>query len=209
MRNFVLIGQTALASGDFSIENLPSSSGRLDVLLRCLRAALLISNGLRRDVRVYLVLRGGPAAPRVLRVSGESAKFLRPDERSLAILLQKTLALPSGPQGFLGVRPGLALCSGDLDVVLSDLDEAPRFVLHERGRDLRAQAFTESSATFFIGDQLGFDTETLARFDALGYERLSLGPVSLHSDDVVSLVSNELDRRYPPEPPASSSARQP
>ncbi len=199
MRSFVLIGQTALASGDFSIENLPSSSGRLDVLLRCLRAALLISNGLRRDVRVYLILRGGPAAPRVLRVSGETAKFLRPDERSLAILLQKSLALPSGHEGFTEVRPGLALCSGDLDVVLSDLGEAPRFVLHEAGCDLRAHAFAGSAATFFIGDQLGFDTDTLARLDALGYERLALGPVSLHSDDVVSVVSNELDRRYPPQ----------
>ena len=76
MRNFVLIGQTALASGDFSIENLPSSSGRLDVRLRCRRAALLISTGLRRDVRVYLVLRGGPAAPGVLRVSGDSGLFV-------------------------------------------------------------------------------------------------------------------------------------
>jgi len=177
------------------------------VLLRCLRAALLISNGLRREVRVYLVLRGGPAAPRVLRVSGESAKFLRPDERSLAILLQKTLALPSGPEAFTEVRPGLALRSGDLDVVLSDLSDAPRFVLHEAGRDLRAQVFTERAATFFIGDQLGFDPDTLARFDALGYGRLALGPVSLHSDDVVSVVSNELDRRFPPGPPVSSSGR--
>ena len=201
----MLIGQTALASGAFSLDNLPSSSGRLDVLLRCLRAALLISNGLRRDVRVYLVLRGGPEAPRVLRVSGESAKFLRPDERSLAILLQKTLAPPpSGPAGFVERRPGLALCEGDLEVVLNDLGDAPRFVLHERGSDIRERAFGQSAATFFIGDQLGFDADTLARFDALGYERLALGPVSLHSDDVISVVSNELDRRHPPERPASS-----
>jgi tRNA (pseudouridine54-N1)-methyltransferase len=203
VRSFVLIGQTALASGDFSLEDLPSSSGRLDVLLRCVRAALLISNGLRRDVRVYLVLRGGPAAPRVLRISGQSAKFLRPDERSLAILVKKTLALPSAPATFTELRPGLSLCAGDLDVVLSDLDDAPRFVLHEQGTDIRERTFTGSAATFFIGDQLGFDADTLARFDALGYARLTLGPVSLHSDDVVSVVSNELDRS-PPEPPASS-----
>ncbi len=197
MRTFVLIGQTARASADYSTEDLPSTSGRLDVLLRCLRAALLISNGLRRDVRVYLVLRGGPEAPRVLRVSGESAKFLRPDERSLAILLRKTLAIPSSPEAFVEVRPGLALCSGDLTVVLRDLGDAPRFVLHEQGRDIREHAFTAAAATFFIGDQLGFDATTLERFDALGYERLGVGPVSLHSDDVVSVVSNELDRRYP------------
>lgn len=194
----MLIGQTARASADYSIEDLPSTSGRLDVLLRCLRAALLISNGLRRDVRVYLVLRGGSEAPRVLRVSGKSAKFLRPDERSLAILLKKTLAVASGAEGFVEVRPGLALCSGDLDVVLSDVGDAPRFVLHEQGRDLRQHSFAGAAGTFFIGDQLGFDAATLARFDALGYERLAIGPVSLHSDDVVSVLSNELDCRYPP-----------
>lgn len=197
MRSFVLIARTALASADFSLEDLPSSSGRLDVLLRCLRAALLVSNGLRRDVRVYLVLRGGQAAPRVLRVSGESAKFLRPDERSLAILVKKTLAVPTtATRGtFVEVRPGLALCDGDLEEVLSDVGDAPRFVLHEQGRDIRGHAFTSAAATFFIGDQLGFDVVTLERLDALGYERLNIGPVSLHSDDVVSVVSNELDRR--------------
>lgn len=193
----MLIGQTARASADYSVEDLPSTSGRLDVLLRCLRAALLISNGLRRDVRVYLVLRGGPEAPRVLRVSGENAKFLRPDERSLAILLKKTLAVASSGDGFVEVRPGLALCSGDLDAVLNDVGDAPRFVLHEQGHELREHAFAGAAATFFIGDQLGFDAATLTRFDALGYERLAIGPVSLHSDDVVSVVSNELDRRYP------------
>jgi tRNA pseudouridine-54 N-methylase len=34
VRRFVLIGQTASASGDFLLQDLPSSSGRLDALLR-------------------------------------------------------------------------------------------------------------------------------------------------------------------------------
>ncbi|MEO5728597.1 MAG: tRNA (pseudouridine(54)-N(1))-methyltransferase TrmY, partial [Byssovorax sp.] len=44
MRRFIVIGQRATASPDFSLINLPASSGRLDVLLRCLRAALLFSH---------------------------------------------------------------------------------------------------------------------------------------------------------------------
>jgi tRNA (pseudouridine54-N1)-methyltransferase len=193
LRSFVLIGQTALASGEFSIENLPASSGRLDVLLRCVRAALLVSHGLRRDVRVYLVLRAG-ATPRVVRVSGESAKFLRPDERSLAILFKKTLAVGSGP-AFVEVRPGLATCSGGLDAVLADVGDAPRFLLDEQGTDVRRHAFGGPAATFFIGDHLGFDAPTLVQLDTAGCLRLSVGPVSLHSDDVVSVLSNELDYR--------------
>lgn len=94
MRRFVIIGQRASASPDFSLNNLPASSGRLDVLLRCLRAALLVSHGLRRDTIVYLVLLGGPSAPRTLRIDSADVRFLRPDERSLAVLVQKALAEP-------------------------------------------------------------------------------------------------------------------
>ena len=194
MRSFVIIGQTAFGSADFSLDDLPGSSGRLDVMLRCVRAALLVSHGLRRDVRVYLVLRGGQA-PRVVRVSGETAKFLRPDERSLAILFKKTLAAAEPTPGFVEVRPGLSVCAGDLDAVLADVGEAPRFLLHEQGSDLRAQAIDGASATFFIGDHLGFDSASLMRLDGAGCVRISVGPVSLHSDDVVSVLSNELDRR--------------
>src|SRR5690349_12053712 len=97
LRHFVLIGQTASATGEFSLENLPSSSGRLDALLRALRSALLVSHDVRRNVCVYLVLRGGRSQPRVLCVDGSRVKFLRPDERSLALLVKKSLeaALPN------------------------------------------------------------------------------------------------------------------
>jgi tRNA (pseudouridine54-N1)-methyltransferase len=196
LRRFVLIGQTAFASADFSLEDLPSSSGRLDVLLRALRAAFLVSHGLRHDVLVYLVLRGGSDAPRLLRVDGRTAKFLRPDERSLATLVKKTLAAATTPasENFVEVRPGLELRQGDLADVLCEVGAAPCFVLHEDGADIRERALTSDDAWFFIGDHLGFDVVSLALLERGGAQRISVGPVSLHSDDVVALVSNELDR---------------
>jgi tRNA (pseudouridine54-N1)-methyltransferase len=196
VRRFVLIGQTASASGDFSLEDLPSTSGRLDVLLRSVRAALLVSHGLRRDVLVYLVLRGGVTAPRILRIDGRTAKFLRPDERSLATLVKKTLqALPAPGPSFVEVRPGLELCTGDVAEILAEAGAAPCFVLDETGGDLRERASVSDDAWFFIGDHLGFDVVSLALLERHGCQRVSIGPVSLHSDDVVALVSNELDRR--------------
>ena len=197
MRRFVLIGQTAFASSDFSLEDLPGSSGRLDVLLRSLRAALLVSHGLRRDVQVFLVLRGGSAGPRLLRVDGRSAKFLRPDERSLATLVKKTLAASeSAHDSFVELRPGLSLRDGDLSELLEDAGDAPCFVLHEEGTDLRAQPLVSDDAWFFIGDHLGFDVVSLALLERHGCQRLSVGPLSLHSDDVVAVLGNELDRRF-------------
>lgn len=196
MRRFVLIGQTASASADFSVEDLPGSSGRLDVLLRCVRAALLLSHGLRRDVQVYLVLRGGVASPAILRVNGQSAKFLRPDERSLATLVKKTLqALPAPGDSFVEVRPGLELRAGDVPEILAEVGGSACFVLHEQGADVRTEAGLSEDAWYFIGDHLGFDVVSLALLERHGCRRLSVGPLSLHSDDVVSLISNELDRR--------------
>jgi len=197
MRRFVLIGQTASASGDFSLEDLPSTSGRLDVLLRAVRAALLVSHGLRREVQVLLVLRGGVTTSRILRIDGRTVKFLRPDERSLATLVRKTLqALPSPSPSFVEVRPGLELCTGDVAELLVDAGSTPCFMLDETSGDVRQQPMASDDAWFFIGDHLGFDVVTLALLERHGCQRISVGPVSLHSDDVVALVSNELDRRF-------------
>jgi len=197
MRRFVVIGQTATASADFLLDDLPGSSGRLDILLRCVRAALLQSHGLRTDVRVYLVLRGGPAAPRVLRIDGERARFLRPDERSLALLVKKTLAAAPESLGseFVELRPGVALASGDLAAVLSDLGTLALCVLEEQAPDVRGVAFESDDAAYFLGDHLGIEPSDRARLSALGATAMSVGPLSLHSDDVIAILSNELDRR--------------
>ena len=197
LRRFVILGQKATASPDFSLINLPASSGRLDVLLRCLRAALLYSHGLRRDTVVYLVLLGGPRAPRTLRIEGATARFLRPDERSLAVLAQKALAAPVEARGdeFVHVRPGIAVAEGGLEAVLADLGPATLHVLEEGAPDLREAALAGRDPAFFLGDHVGFDETTRARLAALGATPVGVGPVSVHADDAVVLVVNELDRR--------------
>jgi tRNA (pseudouridine54-N1)-methyltransferase len=195
-RAFVVIGQTARASADFSLEDLPSTSGRLDVLVRCLRAALLVSHGVRQDAVVYLVLLGGPRAPRCVRVDGASARFLRPDERSLATIVRKALAADAQGAGFVGVRPGIAVAEGALDVVLADLGEASFHVLEEGARDVRDASFGPSTQVFFIGDHRGFDAAIRACLVTVGAQPIGVGPVSLHADDAVAVLSNELDRRH-------------
>jgi tRNA (pseudouridine54-N1)-methyltransferase len=196
MRRFVLLARQAVASDDFLLDDVPGTSGRLDVGLRCLRAALLVSHGLRRDTIAYLVLGGGPRAPRVLRVSGAESKFLRPDERSLAVLTRKVLAsrADEGGHGFLDVKPGVAVASGGLDVVLSDLGGATLYVLDESGPDVRDTPGLAADTAFFLGDPGGFDETVRARLASVGARPVRVGPISLHAEDVVVLLNNELDR---------------
>lgn len=196
-----MIGGRALASADFRLDDLPSTSGRLDALVRCIRAALLVSHGVRRDVTLYLVLRGGPRAPRVVRVDGAEASFLRPDERSLAVLLQKTLAgdADDAAPGFTAPRRGVAVAKGDLEVALADVGDAKLFVLEEDGADVRDVAdFAPSPVVFVLGDHEGFDEPTRQKLAEAGAAALSVGPRSLHTEDVITLLVNELDRRTVP-----------
>jgi tRNA (pseudouridine54-N1)-methyltransferase len=196
---FVVVGQKATASGEFLPDDVPGTSGRLDVLLRCVRAALLCSHGMRDDVVIDLVLGGGPRAPRVLRIDGGAARFIRPDERSLATLAQKVLAsrADDAAEGYVEAKPGIALARGGVEVVLASLAPAfPAFVLEEGGPDLRdAPDVGLEGAAFFVGDHLGFEAPVRARLEAHGARPLGLGPKSVHAEDAIAIVLNEIDRR--------------
>jgi tRNA (pseudouridine54-N1)-methyltransferase len=194
-RRFVVIGQSARGSPDFSLDDLPGTSGRLDVLLRCVRAALLVSHGMRRDTAIYLVLLGDPRVPKTLRFDGACARFIRPDERSAGVLVQKMLAAGREGPGFVTVRPGIAISHGGLSAALADLGDATPYVLEEGAPDIRAAAIDPREAAFFVGDHLGLEEAARSELGALRPTALGLGPISVHAEDAVTLVANELDRR--------------
>jgi tRNA (pseudouridine54-N1)-methyltransferase len=195
MRRFVVIGRTATASPDFLLRDLPGTSGRLDVLLRCVRAALLVSHGIRKDTLVYLVLLGGASAPRSLRIDGAATRYVRPDEYSLATTVKKALSVPIESSGFVFARTGIWVARGGLEVVLADLPPLASYVLDIAGSDIRSAPLDAGENVFFLGDHLGLDPETRRQIDAFGAQPIGLGPVGVHADDAITLVGNELDRR--------------
>jgi tRNA (pseudouridine54-N1)-methyltransferase len=177
----------------FSLDDVPGTTGRLDVLLRCMRSALLVSHGLRRDTRVYLVLHAD--GPRTVRIDGRVASYLRPDERTMAGRIRAMLATKAEGDGFEAERQGMAVADGGLEVVLRDLGVATSYVLDEGGADIRGEALDVESPVVFVGDHLGFDPGVRGRVIAAGARSISVGPLSLHADDAIALVQNELDRR--------------
>jgi tRNA (pseudouridine54-N1)-methyltransferase len=194
-RRIVVVGQHARGSGDFLLNDLAGTSGRLDVLVRCVRAALLVSHGLRRDTVVYLVLLGDPRTPKTLRFDGASARFIRPEERSLAVLAQKMLSAGREGPGFVAMRPGIAISHEGLSAVLAELGPATPYLLEEGAPDIRSAPLDLRDAVFFFGDHRGFQDAVREELAGIGAVPLGLGPVSVHAEDAVTLVVNELDRR--------------
>lgn len=193
MRAFIVLGHKAPVMPQFSLNDLPGSAGRLDILCRCVTAAFCLSHGIRRDVTVYLVLQNQI----MLRFEGASLRHLNPDERSTAALIQRALKSfieRTGSTRELESTPGIFISAGGLSDALARVTSLglTAYWLHERGVPIR-QSELEPNAAFVLSDHLEFSPEEAAILR--GLPQLSLGPLSLHADHCIVIAHNELDLR--------------
>ena len=66
--------------------------GRVDVLCRCINSALWVSKGIRKDTTIYLMLfPNNSEIGKTIKVSGKDVIELNPDERTIALYLQRAL----------------------------------------------------------------------------------------------------------------------
>lgn len=193
MRTFVVIGHKATTSPDFSLEDIPGTSGRLDILCRCINASFVLSHGIRKDVNVYLVLLGGPV-PKTLWLKGDELKHLNPDERTTAALLRKALALEA-EAGWTRSTPGIFVRTGGLAELLPDLKEKKLVYLREDGRDIRTfnEPPLKGDLAFVLGDHMGMTPEEESLIEQAGAMVVSVGPTSLHADHCIVLLNWALD----------------
>ena len=187
MTLFAIIGHHARTDGSFSLNDLPGSGGRMDVLCRCVNASLFLSHDLRRDTDCSLVLCGEPAGPKTVKFSGAQVRSLSPDERSAAALIKKVIDTPCGSE-FREAAQGVFIRNGGLSRLLA---EQPFAVLDEKGMDIRKAECLPGA--FLLSDHLNF-TETEEALLA-GCPRFSVGPKCLHADHAITVLQNELDRR--------------
>ncbi|PKN48759.1 MAG: hypothetical protein CVU63_04100, partial [Deltaproteobacteria bacterium HGW-Deltaproteobacteria-20] len=121
--------------------------------------------------------------------------FLRPDERRNAILLQGALSARHPGTGPEHLAPGFEARPLDLEGLLSWGVFPDLFFLDREGEDVRSATFGPSGATFVLGDDRGFTPEQRETLVRLHARPLRLGPTDVHTEDAITLVHNELDRR--------------
>ena len=187
MTVFAIVGHLARTDGSFSLNDLPGSGGRMDVLCRCVNASLFLSHDLRRDTDCYLVLQGPPSGPKTIRFSGSKVRSLSPDERSPAALIKKVIDVPCGSE-FREAADGVSIRKGGLDRLLQEM---PCAVLDETGEDIRKAK--DLPVSFLLSDHMNFtETENALIGNCPKY---SVGPRCLHADHTITVLHNELDRR--------------
>ncbi|HNS98294.1 MAG TPA: hypothetical protein PLJ27_03305 [Polyangiaceae bacterium] len=195
-RRFVIVGTRTKASSAFHLHALGDSGGRMDIMVRCMRAALLVADGIRRDTVLDLLLLAGADSPLAVRLSGESIRFLRPDERRNAILLQEALATWHPGKEMTHLAPGIEARPGGLEEWLCRNHGENLFYLDSGGPDIRSVGLVDGGVTFVVGDDRGLTQEQREILVRHKVQPLGLGPVSVHTEDAITLVHNELDRRW-------------
>lgn len=193
MRRFLIVGHRGSTSPDFPLDDLAGGAGRMDLLLSGANAGLLLAHALRRDAEVGLVLLGPPDPPRLVRLVGHRLRSYQPDVRSNAALVRRALTHTSRLER--ETSPGVFASRASFLEALDRL--GPAFVyLKEGGKDIRS-ADLPADATFVLSD----DQDLTAEEERAVLDRhaivVGLGPRSLHADQAIAIVHNELDRRLP------------
>jgi len=193
MPAFVVIGQKVCTDGRFSLNDLTGSTGRLDVLLRCINSSFMLSNDIRRDVELYLVLQGEPDAPKTILLKGSELKYLNPDERATAALVKNALMVKNITQEWTKSTPGIMVARHDFPGLLKQMEGRRLVYLKEEGSSLKDAKLSQDDI-FVLGgkDDISADEEALISQwpETL---KISLGPKSLHADHCITVTLNAID----------------
>jgi len=193
MRTFIIIGHRIKTSGDFALNDLCGSTGRLDVLLRCINTAFFVSNNIRRDVEVYLVLLGEPEPPKTIHLIGSELKYLNPDERSTGALIRNALMKEINHEEIKST-PGIYVSRKTFEELLKGLNQQIIY-LREDGEDIR-QTDLSDDATFVLGDEKDLTEDEEKILEKYNAKTVSLGPRKMHASHCITVVNNEMDRKF-------------
>jgi len=196
LKEFIIRANKAITNGEINLKDLPGSSGRLDLICRCVNSAFFLSHDLRRDTIFYTINYGNPNPPVAIKFIGNELKRLSPDERSIALFLQKALEKDAS-EIWKESTSGIYYSKREFkDIILEKKSEGKKiFYLHLNGMPLENFEFkNDEDVVFVLGDHIGLPEEDEKLLEEIGAEKISLSPLELHADHCIILVHNVLDK---------------
>jgi len=211
MRNFIIIGHRAVTNENFTLNDLPGSSGRMDVLARCINSAFQLSHDIRRDVEVAIILLGPNDPPKTIRFCGSELKYLNPDERSTGALIRNALIKFSSMEqppnenttndnfllGEIKASPGIYISKNSLPEILKFYSKNSIIVnLNETGEDISKAKIENDSGniSFILSDDMDLTAEEEKLVGEHSKLKICLSPKVLHSDHCIIIIHNFLDK---------------
>jgi tRNA (pseudouridine54-N1)-methyltransferase len=197
-RKFAIIGHKAPSSGNLSLNDLTGLSGRMDVLVRAINAALFISHGIRKNSQIVLHLMGGNDRSRRVMFDGATVTGVRSDERSIAGHIKSILKLRLPPIGhWEEVSTGVFHSSGGiLETVLEwERDDVNISILDIDGPNLNYNNLNLSNQTmgFILSDDSPFTINEISILSK--FKKIKLGDTWLQGHSCITIVHHIIDSK--------------
>jgi tRNA (pseudouridine54-N1)-methyltransferase len=184
MREFILFSRKGYTTPDF---NDLRSAGRLDIVCNCINAAIFLSHRTRKDVVFNVVLNGPSNPPLCISIQSDKVYEIASDEKSIGDILKKVIA---GKKHF-----GFERSKKSFQEIIKERKNRVIYILDEKGEDIRTVKI-EKDPIFVLGDHIGLpkkEEEFLMRFSA---SKISVGPLRYFASHCITIINNELDRRW-------------
>jgi len=188
-RHFYVKSHGVTEPEKINLKDVPGSSGRLDVVARCINAALWLSGDIRRNVVFHTGLHGGEQ-PVYIRIEGEKLRKVSPDERSISLFLKKALERMDSMEE---TSPGIFVYRRSFKEVVEENEDKKFYLLDERGEPIDNIKF-EGTPFFFLGDNRDLTDEEKKFLVDKGARKISLGSISYLSSHCIAVVNWWLDR---------------
>ena len=170
----------------------------MDIACHVFINTFFISKKLRDDVKLHFLFYGAPDPPKHLEFQPSKQlenvqKKIDISKKDIAGLIKKLL-YKYKPGTKNEVAPGYWIEKKNLFDVLDELKEQGKevYVLDSKGEDIRDMKISKD-CVFLLGDHEGLPAKELKRLRKQLIP-VSVGPKMLFASQVVTIVSNELDR---------------
>ncbi|OYT42746.1 MAG: hypothetical protein B6U78_00480 [Candidatus Aenigmarchaeota archaeon ex4484_224] len=194
MREFILLSRRGYTK-PFDINDLPKA-GRIDLVSRFILSSIFISEKLRENVKVYVVLEGPPNPPKLITFDSNLIKRIYPSEIKIAEKINNALKKYKENQ-IIESEPGIFIQKKSFERLIKEfLENHKKLVYLSRKGILFKQFQFEENSCFIIGDHVGLDKKRELFLKRLKIPFVSLGRISYLSSQVVSIIHFILDNKF-------------
>ncbi len=197
MRTFIIRARKGTVRAD-KVFSQVGSGEHFEIIAHTLANAFYVSNGMRSDVEVYVVLDSTPDFPRILKFSSNNGlSFSGFHEHAILEVVSSALARGNNVTkgGVQAIEPGIEIYGFGFDTLMKRLQECnPIYLLDKKGTDIRSISF-EQHGVFVLSDHLSMPKNSIKGLERRGLTKISFGRKMLFASQCVVLVHNELDRQ--------------
>ena len=158
MKEFILRARKAKTNPGINLNELPKE-GRMDAVCATISNTLWVSNAIRKDTTIHVVLEGPTNGPKTITFIGNDLRGLRSDERSIgsyiAQALQRGAFLELNES--INVRPGIKIAKKSFERLLWEKSQTYKQIifLDARGKDLHDFNFEKNFVGHCSLNQIG------------------------------------------------------